>query len=283
MKSMTIGSLVWLALFATVPQRALAWGAVGHRTVAAVAAQLLPAGKVQQMNVLLGQLEKDNNFIDAASYPDEYLRGVSKQWNDWHFADLPDDGGPFSCANDCLFDQLSDNLAVLRQGKHDKAEAVALAWVIHLVGDLHQPLHMTGNLRGGNGFTVTYRGQAGCPAPPHPKPFNLHASWDDCLVEELAMGRSAQQLGHDLLSDAGVTSYAGSPYIVAAHKGKWCPDLWCSWGDDSHDLANQVAFGTLKPNADLEDLYINGALPTVRDQLVKAGVRLAFLLDQNFK
>ena len=62
----------------------------------------------------------------------------------------------------CLFDELAANLAILRQGKHDAAEAVALSWVIHLVGDLHQPLHVEAKDVGGSFFPVTYRGSSAC-------------------------------------------------------------------------------------------------------------------------
>jgi hypothetical protein len=274
-----------LALCVLLPTAAQAWGGLGHRTVAAIAENLLPAAKVARMNALLGMLETDNSFVDAASYPDEYLRDVSHQWDTWHFADLPDDGSTFSCNNTCLFDQLSDNLAILRQGNGDKAEAVALAWVIHLVGDLHQPLHMTGKLRGGNSFAVKYRGSSSCRLYKRPgagKPgrakVELHSAWDDCLVNDLANGRSPEQLASDILGSAGVSSYVGSPYVDTTDQTPWL-----AWGNESHALANSVAFASLRPNADLEDDYINGALSTVQSQLLKAGIRLAYLLDRNFQ
>lgn len=61
----------------------------------------------------------------------------------------------------------------------------------------------------------------------------------------------------------------------------WSP--WYAWGNESHPLANSVAFGSLQPGDDLEDLHVNGALPTVQPELLRAGVRLAYLLDQNFQ
>jgi len=99
--------------------------------------QLIP-GKAEQMNLLLKQLETDGNFVDAASYPDEYVRDHDPDhtYNPWHFADLPEDNSAFVCGN-CLFKALPDNLAIIRANHRDKEEAVAIAWVIHLVGDLH--------------------------------------------------------------------------------------------------------------------------------------------------
>jgi len=258
---------------------AAAWGGLGHRTVAAIAMRLIPQ-KAAKMDAILKQLEKDNNFIDAASYPDEFIRDhdPAGKFSSWHFADLRDDKKPFVCG-ECLFNELQDNLAIIHMGKDDKADAVAIAWVIHLVGDLHQPLHMTGRLRGGNDFHVTYRGKAAC------KNFQggearveLHSAWDDCLVEELADGRGPEQLATDLLG--GITSYRGRSELSPAGS-----EPWLAWGDQSHVLANSVAFDSLKDGADLSDGYIEGsgkALDVVQHQLLTAGIRLAYLLDQNF-
>jgi hypothetical protein len=248
--------------------------------VAAIAMLLIPE-KAAQMNAILGQLEKDNNFIDAASYPDEFIRDhdPARKFNPWHFADLRDDGQPFVCG-ECLFKALPDNLAIVRGGKRDKSEAVAIAWIIHLVGDLHQPLHMTERLRGGNDFHVTYRGKTEC------KNFQggnakveLHSAWDDCLVEEFANGRDPKAVAKQILGD--ITTYRSRSEIKPENA-----EPWLAWGDESHTLANSVAFDSLQDGADLEDGYINGngkALDVIQRQLLAAGIRLAFLLDQNFK
>jgi nuclease S1 len=259
-----------------------AWGGLGHRTVAAIAEDLIPPDKAKRINVILRKLEMDNNFVDAASYPDEFIRNhdAAHHFDSWHFADLPDDNSKFECNQQCLFDALQQNLAIVREGKKDKAEAVALAWVIHLTGDLHQPLHMSGRLKGGNGFQVKYRGKADC------KNFKdgetkveLHSAWDDCLVEELAGERDPETLAKDILG--GITSYKGRSEIEPEGN-----QPWLAWGNDSHALSVSVAFDSLQQGADLEDPYIKGkgkALDVVQSQLLKAGIRLAYLLDQNFK
>ena len=270
---------ILIAIMTTsVSTEALAWGGRGHRIVAAIA-MLLISEKAAQMNTILGQLEKDNNFVDAASYPDEFIRSETHTFDTWHFADLPDGGQTFVCG-ECLFKALSENLAIIKSGKKDKSGAVAIAWVIHLVGDLHQPLHMSGRLRGGNDFHVTYRGKTEC------KTFQgiearveLHSAWDDCLVEELASGRDPKDVGKQILGN--ITTYKGRSEIKPDNA-----EPWLTWGNDSHALANSVAFDTLQDGADLEDSYIKGngkALDVVQRQLLTAGIRLAFLLDQNFK
>src|SRR6266567_5490840 len=92
-----------ILIFCAVPSEAFAWGGLGHRTVAAIAMSLIP-DKAAQMNTILRKLEKDNNFVDAASYSDEFIRNhdPAHKFNSWHFADLRDDGQPFDCG-ECLF------------------------------------------------------------------------------------------------------------------------------------------------------------------------------------
>jgi hypothetical protein len=270
-----IGALMALAIIAVSPTQALAWGGTGHRTVAAVAAALLPPDKLARMNALMQKLEKDNNFIDGASYPDEYLRNVDPSKGSWHFADMPDQGA-FAC-NGCLFDRLGQNLAIIRQGKGDKAEAVALSWVIHLVGDLHQPLHMSNRDRGGNDFAVTYRGKAKCIGTSH---VELHSVWDDCLVGEAAHGRTPTQFAAALLGP--IKTYKGRPEVANLAS----PSPWLAWGNDSHQLAMSVAFDHLSSKADLGDSYVlapGNAMQTAEQQILKGGIRLAALLDANFK
>src|SRR4051812_27720406 len=101
--------LVVITAIAGASTQAHAWGGRGHRIVAAIAAQLI-ADKAARLDAIVQQLEKDNNFVDAASYPDEFIRDhdPARQFNPWHFADLPDGGGQFDCtAQNCLFNALS--------------------------------------------------------------------------------------------------------------------------------------------------------------------------------
>jgi hypothetical protein len=100
---------------------ALAWGSLGHRTVAAIAIQLLPPEKVQTINRMLAKLEMDGNFIDAASYPDEFIRDhdPKHKFDPWHYADLTDEGSQFICGN-CLLKALPANLAIIQKGAGGK-------------------------------------------------------------------------------------------------------------------------------------------------------------------
>jgi hypothetical protein len=263
-----------------LPATAQAWGGRGHRIVAAIAMQLIP-DKAARIDAVLSQLEVDHNFVDAASYPDEYIRDhdPGRHFNAWHYANLRDSGQPFACGK-CLFTALVENLGIIQAGKQDKAEAVAIAWVLHLVGDLHQPLHMVDRLRGGNDFHVTYRGKKSCRnLSGNYAKVELHSVWDDCLVEEFANGRDARTVAKALLGN--ITTYAGRPELEVN-----ALQPWLTWGEASHALAISVAFDSLQDGEDLDDRYIKGkgkGLDVVQQQLLAAGIRLAYLLDQNFK
>jgi hypothetical protein len=276
-----VAVLILLLVFSPA---ALAWGGLGHRTVAAIAMQLLPPAKVQAMNKLLAQLKMDGDFIDAASYPDQWIRNhdPSHKFNLWRYADLPDDGTLFVCG-ECLFEAPPAQLAI--EGGGGKGEAMAIAWVEHLVGDLHQPLHMDGRERGGNDFAVLYRGHKTCPSwsftagKMERVKVELHSVWDDCLVQELADDRSPEELAKVLLGN--IRTYRGRREIRGVPR-----QPWIAWGKESHALALSAAFDHLAEGVDLNDAYIigdgNSALAVVRRQLLVAGIRLAFLLDQNF-
>jgi len=162
MRRAAVAILIMFGLSTSSSTEALAWGRRGHRTVAAIAMLLIPQ-KAAQMSEILSQLEIDNDFINAVSYPDEFIRDhdPTHKFDAGHFANHRNDQQSFQCG-ECLFKALSDNLAIINRGKADKSEAVAVAWVIHLVGDLHQPLHMDERLHGGNDFHVTYRGESEC-------------------------------------------------------------------------------------------------------------------------
>lgn len=279
MLSASRGLVISVLLLCGASSPALAWTSIGHRTVAAIAMILIPE-KAARMATILKQLEADNDFIAAASYADDYVgeHDPGHHLNSWHYALLPDNATPFVCG-ECLLKALPANLAIIQQGGGGKKEAIAIAWVENLVGDLHQPLHMDGRLRGGSLFRVSYRGLKACDewTKKNPK-FSLYDVWDECLLEEFAAGRDPQTLAKELLGD--IKTYKGRPEIGHASRRPWL-----AWGTESHELAVTVAFDGLKEGSDLDDDYITGkgrALEVVKHQLLVAGIRLAFLLDQNF-
>jgi S1/P1 Nuclease len=276
-----IVALLGLSTLLAVPQQASAWGGDGHRTVAAIAFKLLPPAKAAALNRLLQGSDVREDFVDAASYPDEVIRNQDHtgHFSPWHYVDwhvnVPE-YSPSLCNPDCILEELPKQIDLVRTSPDLQAKALALSWVIHLVGDLHQPLHVADRNedRGGNLFKVRYRNRATChggTSEKHPVRVELHSVWDTCLVVEIENGSTPPEFA-DALRGA-LTTYRGHPAATG--------DIM-QWAKESHELATSAAYGSLSGGDDLEQAYISKASPVVQDQLLRAGVRLAKVLDENF-
>jgi hypothetical protein len=310
-----------------------AWGCKGHQAVALIAeAHLTPHAREMALNILdavpidptlpryCGASGLDP-FADASTWPDD-IRRLRPDTPAWHFIDIPR-GAPKSdiakyCPEPegCVTSALTEQVRVLRDpGSTAQAKADALRFIIHFVGDIHQPLHaITNNDMGGNCVPVTFFGQAPQEGPPgrrsvepggsvqsspgngsfHP---NLHSVWDTDIVEHLSPGQTFSQLANTLDKQ------------FAAKFSDWVkqPTDFEAWAWESHELAEKVTYGKLphplpietprlvsacvdptdptshdrllKIDENLGDDYQNAAAPVVEEQLAKAGARLAALLN----
>jgi hypothetical protein len=280
MRPFTLASAVLTAVFglAGFSSEARSWGHDGHRIVAAIAFKLLPPEKAAALDKLLKESEVGRGFVEAAGYPDDVIRGQDHSFNPWHYVNWPDDQlktSAQSCPHSCIIKALRDQINVAKTSQDPEEKALALSWVIHLVGDLHQPLHVADRDgdEGGNGFGVSYKGKNTCGPPSFPraiKKVQLHKVWDDCLVISLEAGKTWQQTADDIRGN--LTTYKGQ----AAAKGNIQ-----DWAKEAHILAHTRAYANLRDGDDLEDEYIDSALPVVKDQLLKAGIRLAKVIDDN--
>jgi hypothetical protein len=243
---------------------ALAWGQEGHRVVALIAERhLTPVAQTEVARLLA--IEGASGMAAVASWADDF-RSTHRKTAPWHFVDVPLAASGCDHTRDCPHNQCvvaktNEFAAVLAdRSARDRKRALALKFLIHLVADLHQPLHAADRHdRGGNEVQVLYRGYW----------TNLHHLWDVELV--LADGGAngtalAQRLDHDIGPAEMARLSAGTPI---------------AWANHSHAQAVSVAYGALPENSD-EDLagaYTEAALPVVEAQLSKAGLRLAALLN----
>jgi nuclease S1 len=279
-----LATLLLVSTVLAAPQQARAWGGDGHRTVAAIAIKLLPPTKAAALDRLLQRSDIREGFIDAASYPDEVIRrhDHAGQFSPWHYVNWPVDAAEYDqsvCKPDCILQELPKQIAAL-QNPDLQAKALALSWVIHLVGDLHQPLHVADRFvgghddRGGNDFHVRYRNRATCSggtSEAHPVKVELHSAWDTCAVVEIESGAEPADFADTLRGT--LTTYRGHPAASGDPM---------QWAKDSHDLAATVTYLGLTDGDNLEQPYISKASKTIQEQLLKAGVRLAKILDENF-
>ena len=258
----TITAIVALCLFVLGPssaQPAWAWGGDGHRTVAAIAFKLLAPTKAAALAPALAAIRGGESFV-----------GHYVNWPEGA-ADVPSS----ACTPDCILQELPKQIDVFRTTVDLETKALALSWVIHLIGDLHQPLHVADRGdRGGNDFPVSYRNRAtfngGAPER-HSVRVELHSVWDTCIVVEIESGAAPVDFADALRGT--LTTYRGHPAATG--------DIM-DWASESHDLASSAAYDGLSHRADLEQPYISRTSPIVQRQLLRPGVRLAKVLDENF-
>jgi hypothetical protein len=195
---------------------------------------------------------------------------------------------------------ITDQIALLRSpGIDPQKKADALRFLIHFVGDLHQPLHATtNNDQGGNCVPVTFFDAPPQLRNPETESYapNLHGVWDVNILERMTTGKTSDQVASEL---------EGSFRSEIARRKKGSADV-NGWAWESYQLAQKVVYGnlpvrvpveapqTIKSCADdnhiatrmlklderLEQPYQDSAAPVVQQQIAKAGARLALLLNQ---
>ena len=276
---------------ASVP--AFAWGDEGHEVVGLIAdAYLEPAvrGRVQ---ALLAGDDTDLTVKDIAheaTWADKYRdfdRNTTKvhynQTRNWHFVDLELDGADVSSAcfgrpalpagadasagpaDDCVIDKIDQFSAELKSSATGARERrLALEFLLHFVGDLHQPLHAGDDHdRGGNDKIAAAPGTA---------PGSLHHYWDTVFVARL--GANETEIAQRLI--AGITP---------SERAKWSSGTPTDWAMESFAVAKSHAYGLLPAASaakhyELPAAYVADATTVTAQQLSKAGVRLAYVLNQ---
>ncbi len=243
---------------------ALGWGREGHAVIALVAEHYMTKTALANASNLL-----DGSTIEAvANWADDYRR-EHRETAPWHYIHIPLADSKIDlareCPNgDCVIGKTEQFLAVLKNPKADRAaKAEALKYVIHFIGDMHQPLHDEDDGdKGGNDRHVIF--------DDHPD--NLHWVWDTGLLNHIT--RNPQELADALESR-----------ITRQDREEWVRRSIEDWVLEGHRLAQRVAYGDLG-NGDpamITPAYEHQADPVIESQLEKAGVRLAYLLNMALK
>jgi hypothetical protein len=238
------------------------WGREGHQIVALIADKYMTVATQAKAGDLL-----DSSAIDAvASWADDYRRD-DRETGPWHYIDIPLADSKIDlareCPNgDCVIAKREQFLAVLKDPNADKdAKAQALRFVIHFVGDLHQPLHDEDNgHKGGNTRHVIFDGH----------PDNLHWLWDTGLLQHIC--RNPETFAAELENQ-----------ITPHDQVEWQKGNIEDWVMKARRLAQTVAYGDLSNDnpAPITLEYERQAEPVIELRLEKAGVRLAYLLNAN--
>jgi hypothetical protein len=270
------------------PASAFAWGDEGHQIVALVAQSFLDPPVRKKVDALLAadtdnrtrhDMASEATWADAIKSDSELRRRTSQ----WHFVDIelqspnldqacfnhppiPTGAVAFDGpANDCIVDKINQFTAELGNNATDPEERIiALKFLLHLVGDLHQPLHASDDHdRGGNEKQVLAAGM---------RPGNLHHYWDTEFV--VVLGPDQRRVAADLIEG-----------ISDDQEKQWAKGTAADWAQETFAIARDHAYGEL-PAPDtrrkfhLTDDYVQMAAEVVPIQLSKAGVRLAFVLNK---
>lgn len=238
------------------------WGPQGHRLVAIVAANhLTPAARKQVTSLLGGE-----SLADVAIWADEYVEG-HRETAPWHYVNIPADGRRYvrdrDCLRgDCVVDRIRYHQERLANRSLRRADrAMALKFVVHFVGDLHQPFHAIGVERGGNGIPLSIFGSATCGRGDPLRPCNLHGLWDSELI------------AHRKLRDR---AYAAELERQIAARKWTASGTAAEWAMESHALARAAL---LPARGDADDAYYRKHIAKVDERLALGGLRLAAVLN----
>jgi S1/P1 Nuclease len=299
MRAFLSASLISLTVAAWAPASAWAWGDEGHMIVAAVAQNFLEPGVRDQMNSLLSA-DTDElthaDFASRATWADKYRdsdRHTTKQRYNathlWHFVDIELDNPNLetACFNfpklpagttatkgtdkDCVVDKINQFKAELANSRTAVLERIiAFKFVLHFVGDVHQPLHTADDHdQGGNKKFIIFGRRTTCAI--------LHSYWDDNLV---------LKLGHDhqMVADELANEFRGqSSTWMTGEPSDWAQESFQKGRDFAYKLGTAVPNERNEPCFEISPQYDDDALPVVREQLAKAGMRLAMVLNQALK
>ena len=309
-------SLLCLCLLLALNVPGYSWGGNGHRAIAEAARGMLTkpetAAKIAK---ILGDdhLAAIAGWLDDVRLARKHHSGPLKddpetqEFNArfpanevWHYVDLPvgttvyAESSPFASKDDIVH-AIHHAIDVLEGRASDLTDRQALRVLVHLVGDAHQPLHCAAGY-----FDVSDRAHPKLVSDPaiaaskpqdrggnqlfYSGPLQLHALWDNEIVEDLIHVSPAQSLAAQLADDA-----ARQPWLTPGDYHQWAE----KWVEDSAAQANEVyrdiTFGpaTMRSNGNIDRLeitlpegYVEKQMPRARIQMAKAAAHLAQLLDR---
>ena len=264
-----------------LPAPAAAWWDYGHETIARIAERnVRPDTRAAIRRLLARSSALDTptcparTIVQASLWPD-CIRALGHRFSyasPWHYQNVPI-CRPFDARSgctdgNCISAQIQRNARLLADRSLPVRERVmALAFVVHLVGDLHQPLHVADrNDLGGNRQSVFYG----------IIPRNLHLAWDGDLAE--------RGISTPPANAAGILSEFGAGDRAAMREG-----TPTDWARESWAVGRELAYGSLladpcaaagEDRPVISEATTQRLIPVIRRQVARGGLRLARMLDE---
>ena len=277
-------------LILCAPTLSLGWGPGGHMMVASIAFNRLnPRAKAKAQALLALPIEptdktnKTKDFVNAAHWADDIRDSPGfAQFAELHFIDtsFSSDGTPLpALPTPNVVTALQENVAILKNpGSDQNAQAQALRFIIHFVGDIHQPLHSATRVSsalpkgddGGNGVMLKVAGRS----------VKLHSYWDGG-IGAFPRGGPGPNFAPPALSTIGpaaAQAMAGNPATDPKLKLN-DPTNFDGWAQESFALAKSTAYKGMKNGVTPSAAYNTKALKVARQRVAWGGYRLAALLN----
>ncbi|BCO17322.1 MULTISPECIES: S1/P1 nuclease [unclassified Alteromonas] len=245
-----------------VASPAFGWGQTGHRVTGAIAQQYLsPLSQAAMMELL-----PNSSLAQASTHADEMRSDPSEFWQKtagpWHYVSVPEGktyvevGAPDEGDAVTALEQFTNTLKDPSATTDEKR--LALQFIVHIIGDLHQPLHAgNGTDRGGNDVKVRFFWQDS----------NLHRVWDSQMLEQRGLSYTewTAQLTRSI-----------TPQDIR----NWASTDVLEWIKESTEIRDTI-YPDNANNMSYDYLYNN--LPTAQKRIQMAGIRIAMYLNKVFE
>jgi hypothetical protein len=256
--------VVCICVLTILPLRSFCWGVTGHRVVAEIAQRHLTKHTKKELKKLIGF----ESLQQWANWPDFIKSDTTHTWDmasKWHYVNIPGNLSKEdflarlkSLPGENLYTQIKTMQAqVADRNLPAEQRRVALRFLIHFIGDLHQPLHVGREEdQGGNRITVNW----------FDRQTNLHSVWDNSLVDFQQYSFSEYACTLDIMDEDATRAWRESPLE--------------EWFYESYQLANKV-YASVPADGKLSYRYNYIFKEDLDRQLLKAGLRLAVMLNQS--
>ncbi len=260
---------------------AFAWGPTGHRAVGEIAERMMePKALLAARTILQG-----HTLARASTWPDEIKSDPARYQHTyvWHYTDWAEEAHDHDETNSVgkLMGSINTQLAVLKNPDATREQKeFSIRFIVHLIGDLHMPLHVGNGLdQGGNLCKVTYMGQS----------TNLHALWDEGMINftnlsytELAkfvtVGKTREQM---------IAARSGTPLDWARESKNIRGSIYPANVIEPQAPMSVKSYcrkeATVEETPKLSYDYAYKFMPVVEQRIFLAGVRLAVLLNEALK
>jgi hypothetical protein len=270
---------LFAVLLLLVCPQSFAWGVKGHQIVARFAEQELSVSTRDRVKLLLGGA----SLQSIANEPDAWVN-ARPETRPWHYVDIPTtetnydaqrdctEGCAMCAATECVIARITSFQAILADTTKPASERrEALIFLTHFVGDLHQPLHTAAQFfsngsddRGGGTVKVTWFGQT---FQYEDKKWSLHSVWDSGIINQtgLSVTEYVHYLAEEQVGDRSMASIATGTVE--------------DWANEAHQIAVDSAYD-IPTTRKLGSTYQRRNEPVVDEQLLRAGARLARLIEE---